>query len=161
MNISQYQWTIKTLRQSYKVKKISNFPASAMTAQAILESSYGRKTPRDIHSNKDSFNLFGIKGMGENGCVECWTREWDAKAKEYVLVKAHFRAYFNYEGSFNDYVKLISSTPRYKEALNYLDSPKQFVYELWKAGWATDWSYLEKVYKLIDQVNRIPVVLVK
>jgi len=161
MNISQYQWTIKTLRQSYKVKKISNFPASAMTAQAILESYYGKLTPKDIYSGKDSNNLFGIKGTGENGYVECWTREWDAKKKEFTLIIDKFRAYYSYEGSFNDYVKLISSAPRYKEALKYLDSPKQFVYELWKAGWATDPEYIVKVHKLIDQVNRIPVVLVK
>jgi flagellar protein FlgJ len=132
-----------------------------MTAQAILESYYGERTPKDIYSGKESYNLFGIKGVSENGYVECWTREWDPITKDYILIRTRFRAYFDYESSFADYVILISSSPRYKEALKCLNDPKRYIYELWKAGYATDPKYLDKILKLMDQVNSIPVILLK
>lgn len=168
MNITQYWWTVKTLRMAYKVKKETNFPASALTAQAILESYYGEKVPVDIDTGKVSNNLFGLKCIikddtiieaGDNGWVKDLTREWDELNKEYYVDLAYFRAYNDYESCFKNYVEFIIQIPRYEEALKYLNDPKMYVYKLWKAGYATDPKYVVKVNQLIDQVNRIPVIL--
>lgn len=170
MNVKQFWWCIKTLKMAYRVKKVTGFPASAMTAQAILESGWGEKVPIDLDTGKISNNLFGIKctirdgiiiEAGDNGWVKDLTREWDKKEQDYYLTMAYFRAYKNYASCFYGYVDFILKNPRYKEALKCLDDPKRYAYELWKAGWATDPGYVEKIWKIIDQVNRIPVVLLK
>jgi peptidoglycan hydrolase FlgJ len=171
MNLKQYRWCIRTLKMAYRVKKETCFPASAMTAQAILESGYGEKVPVDLATDKISNNLFGIKctirdgiiiEAGDNGWVKNLTREWDKKKKEYYLDLAYFRAYKSYESCFYDYVHFIRSNPRYKEALKCLDDPKRYAYEVYKAGYASDSVvYLESLLKLIDQVNRIPIILLK
>ena len=159
MNTSQYLWCIKTLKQAYQVKCDTGFPASAMTAQAILETGYGKYIPIDINNGKVSHNLFGIKGAGENGFIECYTHEWNPDWQEFYVTIARFRAYWDYEGSFRDYVDLIRTVDRYKSALDYLNQPKRYIYELWKAGYATDPNYPTKVSCLIDTLNKIPIVL--
>jgi peptidoglycan hydrolase FlgJ len=172
MNVFQYWWCVKTLKIAYQVKKETGFPASAMTAQAILESYYGEKVPVDLDTGKVSNNLFGIKctirdgviiRAGDNGWVKDLTREWDSKEKDYYLTMAYFRAYKSYESCFRDYVGFIRTNKRYKDALNCLDDPKRYIKEIWKAGYATDTyeNYVLQVWKIIDQVNRIPVILLK
>lgn len=157
---------------AYQVKKTTGFPASAMTAQAILESYYGEKVPVDIDTNKVSNNLFGIKctirdgiiiRAGDNGWVKDLTREWNKKEQVYELGMAYFRAYKNYEGCFYDYVDLIKNAKRYQKALETLDDPKMYIKEIWKAGYATDTyeNYVLEIWKIIDQVNKIPVILLK
>lgn len=176
MNIKQKIWCIKTLRQAYKAKKFSNFPATAVTAIAILESYYGKSIPFDIENGKISNNLFGIKSLlkdgkilleGDNGSVLCYTHEW-AKGKGYYLIKAYFRAYKNYESCFLDFVRIVINSKRgkkqrYAKALEpeSLKDSKIFIRRLWENGYATDINYLQKVYPIIDQLNKIPIILLK
>lgn len=157
MNASQLLWSIKVLSEAYRVKAHTGFPASAITAQAILETGYGRYVPRDINTGKYSYNLFGIKGNGDNGHVECYTKEY--YNNQWITILAWFRAYNSYEESFNDYISLIKNAPRYAKALEYLNNPKRYIQEIWRAGYATDPDYVTKVCAIIDQLNKIPVVL--
>lgn len=50
-------------------------PAAVTTAQAALESDYGRGVPIDLVDGRYSYNLFGIKGEGPAGSVSVWTHE--------------------------------------------------------------------------------------
>lgn len=175
MTPKQYWWTIKTLRQAYKVKKTSNFPATAITAVAILESYYGKSIPIDIKTGKISNNLFGIKSLikngeiiieGDNGSIFCYTHEWN-KSRGRYLTTAYFRAYKSYESCFLDYINIIKNSKddngeqRYREAFNYLDDAEQFIIEIYQAGYATDPKYLEAIIPIIRQLNRIPVWVLK
>ncbi|MBA7581509.1 hypothetical protein ES708_23414 [subsurface metagenome] len=174
MNVSQYWWCVKILRQAYKSKEITKLPASAVGAQAVLESGYGRSEPVDLFTRKRSYNLFGVKCLikngvivagGSNGCVQCYTHEEVNGKKELKLL--HFRAYYSYKDSFTDHARILSISKddngeqRYREAFNYLDDAEQFITEVWKAGYASDSNYVKNIIPIIRTLNKIPVWALK
>lgn len=174
MNVKQYLWSIKILRQAYRSKKITKLPASAVAAQAILETGYGRSEPVDLFTGKRSFNLFGVKCLvkngiiiagGNNGCIRCYTHEEINGKKELKLL--YFRAYYSYKDSFTDHARILSISKddngeqRYREAFNYLDDAEQFITEVWKAGYASDSNYVKNIIPIIRSLNRIPILVLK
>jgi len=174
MNIKQYLWSVKILRQAYKSKMITKLPATAVAAQAILESGYGQSEPIDLLTGKRSYNLFGIKCLvrdgivvigGNNGCVLSYTHEEINGEKKLIL--ARFRAYKSYRDSFNDHAKILSVSKddngeqRYREAFNYLDDPEQFITEVYQAGYASDSNYVKNIIPIIRTLNKIPVWVLK
>lgn len=174
MNAKQYIWCVKILRQAYKSKLITGLPASAVAAQAVLESGYGKSEPIDLLTGKRSYNLFGVKCLyrdgvivagGNNGCVLCWTHE-DIKGKREPTL-ARFRAYKTHKDSFNDHARILSISKddngeqRYREAFNHLDDAEQFITEVWKAGYATDSNYVKNIIPIIRTLNKIPVWVLK
>ncbi|MBA7478283.1 Peptidoglycan hydrolase FlgJ [subsurface metagenome] len=174
MNAKQYLWCIKILRQAYKSKLITGLPASAVAAQAVLESGYGKSEPVDLLTGKRSYNLFGVKcsvknGIiivgGNNGCVLSYTHEEINGEKKLIL--ARFRAYKTHKDSFNDHAKILgiskddNGEQRYREAFNYLEDSEQFITEIWKAGYATDSNYVKNIIPIIRTLNRIPVWVLK
>lgn len=50
--------------------------AAITTAQAILETSYGKSVPVDIYNGSYSNNLFGIKAHGNQNFVSAYTHEY-------------------------------------------------------------------------------------
>jgi len=83
-------------------------PASVVTAQAILESGYGKSVPTD--DEKYSYNLFGIKGEGTNGAVKCTTSEYNKDGK--YKIKDSFAAYNNYQDSINKHSEFLKNNER-------------------------------------------------
>jgi len=154
MNIKQWLFAKKIIRQAYKAKKITGLPASILASQAILETGWGQYIPTDINTGKFSYNLFGIKGKGSNGSVEVYTHEYIKGQKIRIIAK--FRAYTSYAESFMDYGNLILKADRYKKAVANKNNPKAYIYELWKAGYATDPNYPEKVLKIAESCKFIP-----
>lgn len=81
MTPRQYLWCVRILRQAYKSKLITRLPASAVAAQAVIETWYGQSEPYDKETGKRSYNLFAIKAypdkglVGPNGYVTCYTHE--------------------------------------------------------------------------------------
>lgn len=176
MTPRQYLWCIKILRQAYKSKEITKLPASAVGAQAVLESGYGRSEPVDLFTGKRSHNLFGVKCLikdgiiiagGNNGCVQCYTHEENPVTKKKELVLAHFRAYHSYKDSFTDHARILSVSKddegkqRYREAFNYLEDSEQFITEVYQAGYASDSKYLENIIPIVRRLNRIPIWLLR
>ena len=174
MNASQYLWCVKILRQAYISKLTTKLPASAVAAQAVLESGYGKSEPIDIITGKKSYNLFGVKCLvkngviivgGNNGCVECYTHEEINGIKELKLL--HFRAYKSHKDSFDDHARILAISKddngeqRYRKAFDYLDDAEQFITEVWKAGYASDSQYLKNIIPIIRRLNRIPVWVLK
>ena len=72
-----------------------------------------------------------------------------------VKVKAPFRAYESFNDSFNNYVDFLHENPRYGNALQNTDSPKQYFKELQQAGYATDPKYADKLSSIFDTVTRL------
>jgi len=174
MNARQYLWCIRILREAYKSKRITNLPASAVAAQARLESGFGQNEPVDWQTGKRSYNLFGIKAIvkdgilvvgGNNGYVQCYTHE-EINGKE-ELKLSYFRAYYSHKDSFTDHARILSVSKddngeqRYRKAFDYLDNAEKFIIEVWKAGYASDSKYLEKIIPIIRQFNRIPSWILK
>ena len=174
MNLNQYLWSIKILRQAYKSKETTNLPASAVAAQAVIETWYGYSEPYDKDTGKRSYNLFGVKAIvkngiliagGNNGYVTCYTHE-EIKGEQ-VLKLLHFRAYYSHKDSFTDHARILSISKddngeqRYREAFNYLKDPEQFITEIWKAGYASDSNYVKNIIPIIRTLNKIPVWVLK
>ena len=153
MNDRQKQFANKILIQAYIAKKKTGLPASILAAQCILETGWGDHVPVCRKTKKYSYNLFGIKGKGSNGSVEIITHEYIAGEK--VKVIGEFRAYHDYAESFIDYGNLILGAKRYKNAVINKGDPEKYIWEIWKAGYATDPKYLDKILKIARQCKFI------
>ena len=151
MNKKQKLFSEDILAEAYRAKETTGLPASILASQCILETGWGKRVPVCRKTKKYSYNLFGIKGKGTNGSVEIWTHEYINGEK--VKVIAEFRAYNNYSESFIDYGNLILGKKRYKNAVINKGDPKKYIYEIWKAGYATDPKYPEKILRIAKQCN--------
>ena len=117
-------------------------PAEIATAQAILESRYGKSVPTDINNGQYSYNLFGIKGSGPAGSVTVWTTEYVDGKK--IKVTADFKAYNNFKESIEGHSEFLMKNKRYK-SLFESDDPVAWAKGLQKAGYATDPEYANKL----------------
>lgn len=128
-----------------------------LIAQAALETGWGRSVLQQ-GDGRSSHNLFNIKAgeSWEGGRVNVATLEY----RDGVAMKerANFRVYDSFKDSFADYVELIKSQPRYRDALANAGDPRQFVNELQRAGYATDPRYAEKIDAILrrDLLSGLP-----
>jgi flagellar protein FlgJ len=118
-----------------------------LLAQAALETNWGRSLIKN-RDGESSFNLFNIKAgkawQGEQVPVKTLEFERGVGRK----MQARFRSYESFEESFQDYVRLIKSNPRYGDALKQAGSPEHYLRGLQQAGYATDPKYAEKVIQI-------------
>lgn len=135
--------TKEQIMESYPDVAPFGVPASTSVCQAILESGYGQFVPMDVTSGHFSYNLFGIKGQGPIGAVQCWTYEWNGT--RYVRELAAFRAYRDYEQSFEDHGLFFVENPRYHPCLQVANDPRAFAQCIAKAGYATGPNYAQKL----------------
>ncbi|TPE54922.1 flagellar assembly peptidoglycan hydrolase FlgJ [Maribrevibacterium harenarium] len=120
----------------------------AILAQAALETGWG-KYPIAKEDGTASFNLFGIKAdsrwQGDRAVVN--TLEYrDGIAKK---ERAAFRAYDSFAHSFDDYANFLSTSERYKNALNSRGDATTFAANLQRGGYATDPNYADKIGNIL------------
>lgn len=133
-----------------EASRTTGIPAKFMLGQAALESGWGKKeiTAAD---GTNSHNLFGIKaGNGWAGKVA------EVSTTEYVNGKAlrkmeKFRAYGSYNEAFQDYARLLSTNPRYKDVMANSQDAAGFAQGLQRAGYATDPNYAAKLTQIINK----------
>lgn len=119
---------------------------SLTIAQGILESGYGNS-----ELAQKANNYFGIKADNR------WKgKTYSIKTKEYKLgvpyyTTAKFRRYNNIRESVED-KGLFLQADRYKKVIGEKDY-KKATYEIWKAGYATDPNYPDRLNRLIEQHN--------
>jgi len=152
MNISQWLFAKKIINQAYEAKKITGLPASILAAQTILETGWGKSIPVDINTGDFSYNLFGIKAKALP-YVLSYSPEFESG--RWVVRLSKFRKYKSYEESFIDYGNLILGSERYLKAVANKNNARAYIYELWKAGYATDPKYPEKVLQIAEQCKFI------
>jgi len=123
----------------------------SLVAQAALETNWGRNVPRSA-GGASSNNLFGIKaGGGWSGAsVTAGTQEFQDGAAQQT--NAAFRAYASPAESFQDYVALLKTSPRFSAALGSGASVASFATALQQGGYATDPDYARKVTAVAGQV---------
>lgn len=133
-----------------KIGQKEDLYASVMIAQAILESASGTSQL----AQAPNYNLFGIKGS-HNGKSATFNTQEDMGNGNMTTIQAEFRAYENYEESFEDYAKLMkeglsggsdyysgawkSNAETYEDATKFLTG-----------RYATDTSYNQKLNGLIE-----------
>jgi flagellar protein FlgJ len=122
-----------------------------LVAHAALESGWGKRAIRNADGS-DSHNLFGIKaGASWHGAST------NVMTTEYVNGVAQkkvdsFRAYGSYKEAFADYANLLSSSSRYRNAMNQGRNVQGFAQGLQSGGYATDPRY---AHKLIDVMSSL------
>jgi flagellar protein FlgJ len=120
-------------------------PPSVTLAQAILESGWGRS---GLAMNDR--NYFGIKcfdgryGTIAKGCHTYKTQEC-TKAGNCFNTSASFRSYASQTDSFRDHGNFLRVNSRYKPAFSYTRDANKFIWNVWKAGYATDPNYYTKI----------------
>ncbi|WP_417614605.1 flagellar assembly peptidoglycan hydrolase FlgJ [Oceanisphaera sp.] len=134
--------------------KRMGLPPEAMLAQAALETGWGKKIIGPKNSDS-SHNLFGIKADNSWNNAKKWVNTLEYEQGIAVKVKAPFRAYPSFNDSFNDYVDFLHQNPRYGEALQQTDSPRQYFKALQEAGYATDPKYADKLNSIFNTVTRL------
>lgn len=120
---------------------------SAVVAQKILESGYGKSSLAFLHNN-----FGGVKAVKGYPSVSMDTTEV-VRGKS-VKTKANFAKYPTPKAAFDDYVRILTSNPRYAKALT-ATSPEQQILEMAKAGYTTTpaTTYLNSMKGNIDRVR--------
>jgi peptidoglycan hydrolase FlgJ len=124
----------------------------SLVAQAALETNWGRSVPHSA-TGTSSNNLFGIKaGSTWSGpAVSARTQEFTSGGAA-TTEAASFRSYATAGESFEDYVKLLRSNPRFSGALGSGSNVTAFASALQRGGYATDPDYAQKVTAVANQV---------
>ncbi|MFA5952927.1 MAG: flagellar assembly peptidoglycan hydrolase FlgJ [Hyphomicrobium sp.] len=130
-----------------KAAKELGVEPKVILAQAALETGWGRSLIKNSNGS-NSFNLFNIKAnkawRGKQAQVSTLEFEQGIAKK----VNAGFRSYTSFQESFQDYVDFIKSNPRYGEALKQAGNGERYLYELQRAGYATDPNYADKIMSI-------------
>lgn len=144
---SKYLNAAKTAANGTKV-----FP-SVVLAVAALESANGTSK-----LTREANNFFGFKAgsswKGDTYIIDTIEYVTDplTGAKVQVTEKATFRAYPLPIDSFKDYVRLISTAPRYAKAAQATNALDQIA-AIREAGYATDPNYVNKVAAVMDSLK--------
>jgi flagellar protein FlgJ len=126
-------------------------PASVTIAQAILESGWGRSGL----AAQDK-NYFGIKCFsGSPGPVAVGCHSWATHECEPTCLPttASFRVYASVTDSFRDHAIFLTTNSRYKPAFSYTKDANMFIYQVWKAGYATSPTYYDNVTNIMRKYN--------
>lgn len=148
MNKQQFLEAI--IQAAVQDEQRNGIPALATVAQAIHESNWGQSTLA-----QKANNLFGVKATKswKGDILVLPTREY--LNGQWVTVQASWRSYKTLSECLDDRMNFLRANQRYKAALEYLKgdfaSAIPFLTHIWKAGWATDPQYVQKIQKLIDQ----------
>ncbi len=122
-------------------------PPETLLAQAALETGWGQQVPRRS-DGASSHNLFGIKaGSGWRGPVAV-VRTLEYGEEGLRTERARFRAYGSPAEAFDDYVRLVRASPRYRAALAAGDA-EGYLRALAAGGYATDPRYAEKALAVL------------
>ena len=131
-----------------RIARKLNVAPEGILAQVALETGWGAHVPKRSDGNS-SFNLFGIKAGGswDGDTVAKTTLEFEAGLPRMEVHK--FRAYENIGRGFDDYSKLLSTSPRYESVKNSGDSVDAFADALQSSGYATDPAYADKIRSVL------------
>jgi peptidoglycan hydrolase FlgJ len=126
-----------------------------LIAQAALETNWGRSLPQDA-TGRSSHNLFGMKAARgwAGSTVTAPTEEYQSGVA--TSTTAQFRSYDSPTQSFQDYVALLQSNPRYAAALNTGEDARAFAAGLQRGGYATDPDYARKIGAIAQTLPAAP-----
>ena len=127
-----------------------------LVAQSALETGWGRQVIQ-TRSGESSLNLFGIKAGADWGGESANVRTLEFQNGVAAMQKASFRVYDSIAGSFEDYVDLLTSNPRYEAALANAPDNGEFLRGLQDAGYATDPAYADKILDILGRADYEPV----
>ncbi|PIJ51927.1 flagellar rod assembly protein/muramidase FlgJ [Erwinia sp. OLTSP20] len=159
MHADSAQFLARLSQPAQMASRQSGIPHHLILAQAALESGWGQ---REIltQDGRRSYNIFAIKANAswQGKTTEVMTTEYENGVAH--KIKQKFRVYDSYFDALNDYVRLLSSNPRYA-AVTTASTPEQAAHALQQAGYATDPQYARKLVGMIQQFRNIGEKVVK
>jgi flagellar protein FlgJ len=140
------QQVLPTIRQAAAALGVNPL---GLLAQAALETGWGRRTPRTADGTS-SLNLFGVKAGSDWSGARAVADTVEINAGVAQQTRTAFRAYGSIEESVGDFARLLSSSPRYREAAAAGGSAEAYVQRIAKAGYATDPEYANKLNDVLN-----------
>lgn len=150
MNNAQQKFVIDMYNECKRIGvAYNNLCPIAVTAQACIESNYGRSTLSSKYHN-----YFGLK------CGKNWKgKRVQFKTKEeYVQgiltpIYAEFRAYDTFEDGVKGYYEFVD-TKRYAN-LKGVRNATSYIMKIKEDGYATSYSYVSNVLSVVNQITPI------
>ena len=115
-----------------------------------METGWGRGLIRDADGSASN-NFFGIKADSRWPGAKASVPTLEARHGVMHKTRAAFRVYPDVKVSFDDYVRLVTSSARYRAALAHGGDPAVYVRGLQEGGYATDPNYAEKILEIFRQ----------
>ena len=140
------QQVLPTIRQAAAAIGVNPL---GLLAQAALETGWGQRMPRTADGNS-SLNLFGVKADSEWSGARAVADTVEVSGGVAKQTRTAFRAYGSIEESVGDFARLLTSSPRYREAVAAGGSAQAYVQSIAKAGYATDPEYANKLNGVLN-----------
>jgi len=119
-----------------------------LLAQAALETGWGRRMPRTADGSP-SLNMFGIKAGEEWRGARAVADTVEFSGGVASQRRTAFRAYDSIEESVSDFASLLSSSPRYRDAIAG-GSAQAYIQGIARSGYATDPEYGNKLNQILN-----------
>jgi flagellar protein FlgJ len=140
------QQVLPTIRQAAAAVGVNPL---GMLAQAALETGWGQRMPRTADGNS-SLNLFGVKAGSDWSGARAVADTVEISGGVAKQTRTAFRAYGSIEESVGDFARLLTSSPRYRDAAAAGGSAQAYVQSIAKAGYATDPQYANKLNDVLN-----------
>jgi flagellar protein FlgJ len=141
--VQQVLPTIRRAAQSLGVNPLG------LLAQAALETGWGQRMPRTADGSP-SLNMFGIKAGEEWSGARATADTLEFNGGVATQRRTAFRAYGSIEESVSDFANLLSSSPRYREAIAAGGNAEAYIQSIAKSGYATDPEYGNKLNQILN-----------
>ena len=120
-----------------------------LLAQAALETGWGQRMPRTADGSP-SLNMFGIKAGEEWRGARAVADTVEFSGGVASQRRTAFRAYGSIEESVSDFASLLSSSPRYRDAIAGGGSAQAYIQGIARSGYATDPEYGNKLNQILN-----------
>jgi flagellar protein FlgJ len=128
--------------------------SDALIAQAALETGWGRHLPSGASAGA-GFNMFGVKAGSSWSGATASAQTVEYRAGTPRNQAQSFRSYDSLQQGVDDYVKLLRSSDRYRQALGTGSDVTAFATGLQRGGYATDPAYVQKLAAVAAQVRSL------
>jgi peptidoglycan hydrolase FlgJ len=146
---SPEDFVAKILPLARRAAAALNVSPLGILAQVALETGWGRRLAK-LADGSSAFNLFGIKAGESWGGKKVAADTIEVNDGVISRRREAFRAYESPADSVDDYVQLLKTSPRYRQALAVGQDAHAYAAGLARAGYATDPDYAKKVSEILD-----------
>ena len=120
-----------------------------LLAQAALETGWGKRMARTADGSP-SLNMFGIKAGEGWGGARAVADTVEFSGGVAMQRRTAFRAYGSIEESVSDFANLLTSSPRYREAIAAGANAQAYIHSIAKSGYASDPEYGNKLNQILN-----------
>jgi peptidoglycan hydrolase FlgJ len=100
-----------------------------------------------------SLNLFGIKADDSWSGAKVAADTLEFSGGVATQRRTAFRAYGSVEESVDDFARLLTSSPRYRDAVAQGGNPQAYFEGIGKSGYATDPQYADKLNDVLNSTT--------